>query len=128
MLHLKKYSIRNLLKYVYDTLLIIYNMTKFLVGKLSDLSEGNMIHMTAGGKEILIANVKGNYFAIGNICTHAGAELHEGELNGKELKCPWHGAKWDVTTGNLIWFPQNLKSTGSYPVIIENEMIYVEVH
>ena len=107
---------------------IYYNMTKFLVGKVSDLSEGNITHMTAGGKEILIANVKGNYFAIGNICTHAGAELHEGELNGKELKCPWHGAKWDITTGNLIWFPQNLKPTGSYPVLIENEMIYVEVH
>ena len=103
-------------------------MTKFLVGKVSDLSDGNMTHLTAGGQEILVANVKGNYYDIGNICTHSGAELHEGELNGKEITCPWHGAKWDVTTGNLIWFPQNLKSEGSYPVIIENEMIYVDVH
>jgi nitrite reductase/ring-hydroxylating ferredoxin subunit len=103
-------------------------MTKFLVGKVSDLTEGSMTHVTAGGKEVLIANVKGNFYAMGNICTHAGAELHEGELNGNELKCPWHGAKWDITTGNLIWFPQQLKSPGSYQVIVENEMIYVDVH
>jgi nitrite reductase/ring-hydroxylating ferredoxin subunit len=103
-------------------------MTKFLVGKVSDLSDGNMTHLTAGGQEILVANVKGNYYAIGNICNHAGAELHEGELNDTEITCPWHGAKWDITTGNLVWFPQNLKSAGSYPVIIENEIIYVDVH
>ncbi|MGE5781948.1 MAG: Rieske (2Fe-2S) protein [Nitrososphaerales archaeon] len=33
---------------------------------------------------IEVANVEGVYYAIGNICTHAGAELHEGELEGKE--------------------------------------------
>lgn len=102
-------------------------MVKFMVGKKSDLPEGKMTHITAGGKEILVANVEGVYYAIGNICTHAGAELHEGELEGKELKCPWHGSKWDVTNGNLIWFPQNLKSVGSYPTSIENDTIYVEV-
>lgn len=59
-------------------------MVKFMVGKKSDLPEGKMTHITAGGKEILVANVEGAYYAIGNICTHAGAELHEGELEGKE--------------------------------------------
>ena len=103
-------------------------MTKFLVDKTVNIPEGKLKNITAGGKEIVVANVKGNYYAIGNICNHAGAELHEGELNGKEITCPWHGAKWDITTGNLIWFPQNLKSAGSYPIIIENEMIYVDVH
>lgn len=102
-------------------------MVKFMVGKKSELGEGKMIHITAGGKEILVANVKGIYYAIGNTCTHAGAELHEGELDGKELRCPWHGAKWDVTSGNLIWFPQNLKSVGTYPTSIEQDTIYVEV-
>ncbi|MGD1837663.1 MAG: Rieske (2Fe-2S) protein [Nitrososphaeraceae archaeon] len=102
-------------------------MAKFLVGKKSDLSEGKITNIIAGGKQILVANVDGKYYAIGDICNHAGAELHEGELSGQELKCPWHGAKWDVTNGKLIWFPQNLKPADTYNVIVENDTIYVDI-
>jgi len=103
------------------------NMAKVMVGKASDLGEGKITHVTAGGKEILVANVGGSYYATGNVCNHAGAELHEGELNGKELTCPWHGAKWDVTTGSLVWFPQKLKELGKYNVTVESGTVYVEV-
>ncbi len=102
-------------------------MAKVVVGKSSDLPMGKMMHITAAGKEILIANIDGTFYAMANNCNHAGAELHEGELDGKELTCPWHGAKWDVTNGNLIWFPQNLKAAETYKVSIENNMIYVEM-
>ena len=102
-------------------------MAKGIVGKTSDIPEGTMSHATAGGKEILVANVEGSYYAINDICNHAGAELHEGELAGKELTCPWHGAKWDVTTGSLIWFPQKLKPEESFKVSVENDTVYVEV-
>ena len=103
-------------------------MAKVIVGKTSDIPEGKMTHITAGGKEILVANVNGRYYATSNICTDAGAELHDGgELNGKELTCPWHGSKWDITTGDLIWFPQKLQSLGSYKITLEDDTIYVEV-
>jgi nitrite reductase/ring-hydroxylating ferredoxin subunit len=102
-------------------------MAKILVGKTSDITEGKLTHVTAAGKEILVANVGGNYYAINNICNHAGAELHEGELSGKELTCPWHGAKWDVTTGNLIWFPQKLNPEESFKVNVDNDTLYIEV-
>jgi nitrite reductase/ring-hydroxylating ferredoxin subunit len=102
-------------------------MAKVVVGKTSDIPEGKMINLTSAGKEILVANVAGNYYAIGNICNHAGAELHEGELDGKEVTCPWHGSKWDVTTGNLIWFPQKLNPAESFKVSVENDTVYVEV-
>jgi len=102
-------------------------MAKVIVGRTSDIPRGKMVHATAGGKEILIANIEGNYYAMSNICNHSGAELHEGELSGKELTCPWHGAKWDATTGSLLWFPQKLKPLESYKVNVQNDTIYVEL-
>jgi nitrite reductase/ring-hydroxylating ferredoxin subunit len=102
-------------------------MAKVVVGKTSDIPQGKLAHVTAGGKEILVANVGGKYYATSNICTHAGAELHEGELDDKELTCPWHGSKWDVTTGNLIWYPQKLDPLGSFKVSVEDGSVYVEV-
>ena len=102
-------------------------MARVVVGKTSDIEEGKLVHITASGKELVVTKLDGNYYAIDNICTHAGAELHEGELNGKELICPWHRAKWDITTGNLIWFPQKLQQLGNYKVTIENDTMYVEV-
>lgn len=102
-------------------------MTKFLVDKKDNLIEGKMKNVTLGGKEILISRINGNYFAINNICSHAGAELHEGTLDNNELTCPWHGAKWDIETGNLLWFPQKLNSQESYKVLVEDDNIYVEM-
>ena len=58
------------------------------------------------GKEILITNIDGNYYAIGNKCTHAGADLSKGPSDGKIITCPKHGAKFDVTTGKVIFRPK----------------------
>jgi nitrite reductase/ring-hydroxylating ferredoxin subunit len=102
-------------------------MAKVVVGKKSDISEGKMVHVEAGGKDVLVANVNGNFYAMGDICTHAGANLHEGELEGNVLTCPWHGSTWDVTTGKLIAFPAKIRDEESYKVTVEGDTVYVEV-
>ncbi len=102
-------------------------MAKVVVGKANDIPKGNMVPVKAGGKEILVANVDGEYYAMGDICNHAGANLHEGELNGKEVTCPWHGSKWDVTAGKLIWFPAQLKPAETFKVSVEGDTVYIEV-
>jgi len=60
-----------------------------------------------GEKEYLVANVNGNYYAIGNRCTHANAELSQGSLDGNVVTCPKHKSKFDVSTGKVISGPQN---------------------
>ena len=40
--------------------------------------------------------------------------------------CPWHGARWDVTTGKMILFPKKLKSLSKFKVIVENDNLYLE--
>ena len=102
-------------------------MAKVVVGNTSEVQEGKLMHITAGGKEIVVTKLDGNYYAMDNVCTHAGADLHEGELNSNELTCPWHGAKWDIKTGNLISFPQKLKPLHIHKVLIENDTLYVEI-
>ncbi|HEX6377529.1 MAG TPA: Rieske 2Fe-2S domain-containing protein [Nitrososphaeraceae archaeon] len=102
-------------------------MAKVVVGKTLEVQDGKLMHITAGGKEIVVTKLDGNYYAMDNVCTHAGADLHEGELNNNELTCPWHGAKWDIKTGNLISFPQKLKPLQSHKVSIENGTLYIEI-
>ncbi len=101
-------------------------MGKIVVGKKADIPAGKMMHVEAGGKAIVVANVEGNFYAMSDICTHAGANLHEGELKDKELTCPWHGSKWDITTGKLIWFPAKIKDEEAYKVTVEGDTVYVE--
>ena len=54
------------------------------------------------GKKIALFNLEGKYYAIDNTCTHRGGPLSEGELQGDEVTCPWHGAKFKVTSGDVL--------------------------
>jgi 3-phenylpropionate/trans-cinnamate dioxygenase ferredoxin component len=102
-------------------------VVRIFVGKASDIPEGKVIHLLIDqNNDILMANIRRNYYAISNICSHEGAKLHEGKLKNKELTCPWHGAKWDITTGKMILFTQKLKSLGSFRVSVEEDNLYVE--
>ena len=102
-------------------------MSKILVGKTSDIPSGKMIMVSTDGKDILVTNVDGNYYAMDDTCSHAGASLSEGSLNGSTLVCPWHGSTWDCKTGKLVAFGAQLKDLSSYKVTVESDEIFVEV-
>lgn len=95
--------------------------------KASDLPPGKMQKIAADGKEILVANINGNFYAVDDTCTHAGASLHEGALEGDVLTCGWHGAKFDCKTGKLSAFPAKIKDLHSYKISMESENVFVEV-
>jgi len=75
------------------------------VAEISEIPEGKMKAVKIDDKEILIANVEGKYYAIGNRCTHRHSDLSKGSLSGKILTCSGHGFKFDVTTGAVAWAP-----------------------
>jgi len=58
-----------------------------------------MKHYEVEGKEILIANVGGSFYAISDRCGHMNARLSSGGLSGNIVTCPQHAAQFDVTTG-----------------------------
>ena len=103
-------------------------MGKVLVAKTSDIAPGAIRKFAVpGSDEIAIANVEGKYYAIQGHCGHQGGPLGEGEMEGNVVTCPWHGAKWDVTTGKLVEFPMDLDPIKSYKVSVEGESIFVEI-
>jgi nitrite reductase/ring-hydroxylating ferredoxin subunit len=71
------------------------------VANKDDLKEGEMLKVEANGKQIVLSMVEGKVYAVDEICTHEGGPLDEGELNGYDLKCPWHYAVFDVRNGKV---------------------------
>jgi len=102
-------------------------MGKIIVGKTSDIPIGKMQKVTADGKEIVVMNIDGSYFAMDDTCTHAGASLAEGKLEGAIVTCDWHGSKWDGKTGKLHAFPAKIKDLNAYKVVVESDKIFLEL-
>ena len=96
------------------------------VAKLSELPPGTCRHVYAGGRAVAIFNVGGTFHAIGGTCTHRGGPLGEGELDGTVVTCPWHGAQFEVTTGQVVGPPAG-QSVATYEVVVEGEEIQVDI-
>ena len=102
-------------------------MGKIIAGKTTEIIPGQMKKIAVDGKEIVVSNVDGNYFAIDDTCTHSGASLSEGKLEGTIVTCDWHGAQFDCKNGKLIKFPGEIEDLKSYKIVIESENIFVEI-
>jgi len=103
------------------------------VAGTSEIEVGKMKAVKLEEKEILIANVNGTYFAIGNKCTHSGGDLSKGSLEGNVVTCPRHGAKFDVTKGKVVSGPKvlfmhpKIKDESSYEVKVEGTDVLIEI-
>ena len=67
--------------------------------KVDEIPSGKMKHVEINGKEIVIANVSGKFYALEDRCAHMNAPLSMGNITGNIVICPFHGAKFDVTSG-----------------------------
>lgn len=96
------------------------------VAKTGDLASGQAKMVEVGGKKIALFNVEGTYCAIDDTCTHRGGPLSEGALVGKKVTCPWHGAVYDVTTGEVLG-PPAPKGVARYNVRVSGSDVELEV-
>jgi glycine betaine catabolism B len=71
------------------------------VASTGEIPEGKMKKVLVGSQQVLVANVKDKYYAIGNVCTHMGGPLDQGILADHEVQCPWHGSHFDITSGQV---------------------------
>jgi nitrite reductase/ring-hydroxylating ferredoxin subunit len=89
------------------------------VANKRDIKEGGLLGVELQGNNIVLAMINGQVFAMDAICSHQGAPLEEGNLEGYNLTCPWHYAVFDVRNGKVsdrtVW----AKNQTSYPVNVD---------
>jgi 3-phenylpropionate/trans-cinnamate dioxygenase ferredoxin component len=102
-------------------------MTDFVkVAELNDLDNGELMAVEVDGEPICLAKVDGSIYAFTDNCTHISGPLNEGELDGDVLTCPWHGAQFNVRTGEVLRGPAR-QDILTYPVQVEETSILVSL-
>jgi nitrite reductase/ring-hydroxylating ferredoxin subunit len=94
------------------------------VASAGDLKPNQMKAVDAEGKPVLLVNLNGTFYAIGNKCTHRGCLLSKGTLNGDTVKCGCHGSIFDVKTGNVVKGPAK-NAEPKNEVKIENDQVMI---
>jgi 3-phenylpropionate/trans-cinnamate dioxygenase ferredoxin subunit len=89
-----------------------------------DVPEGERIFIEVKGKSIVIFNLAGKLFAIGDICSHDNGPVGDGEIEETEIICPRHGARFDIRTGKATSLPA-VVDIPAYPVRVVDGMIQV---
>ena len=96
------------------------------VAKTTEIEPGQARLVDVNGRSIALFNVDGQFFALDNTCTHKGGPLAEGEISGHEVTCPWHGAMFDVRTGEVVGPPAH-RAVVRYGVRVTGTDVEVEV-
>lgn len=102
-------------------------MGRVMAGRVADMTEGSLSKVTVDGRDVLVANIGGRYYATDDTCTHSGASLSEGKLDGENIVCGWHGAAFECKTGKLAAFPARIGDLKSYSVTVEDGGVFIEV-
>jgi len=99
----------------------------------SEIEPGKMKAVKVGDKDILVANIGGEFYAVGGKCTHMSGDLSKGTLEGNIVTCPRHHAKFDVTTGKVVSHPKTplihpkANDEPTYQVKMDQENITVKL-
>ncbi|MBI1800276.1 MAG: non-heme iron oxygenase ferredoxin subunit [Chloroflexi bacterium] len=101
-------------------------MTDYIkVTTVNEVCEGQAKVFEAGDGRVALCKVNGTVYALADVCTHDGGPLGEGDLDGYEIICPRHGARFDVRTGAVLAFPA-IMPVDSYAVKLDGDDVLVE--
>jgi nitrite reductase/ring-hydroxylating ferredoxin subunit len=96
------------------------------VAQVADIPAGKAKQVTLNGKTVAVFNSNGTFYAIDNECPHRGGPLAEGELSGTDVECPWHGARFNITTGAHLCPPAN-RDVKAYRVQVIGQEVQIDV-
>ncbi len=112
----------------------MFNYTQLETDKLeyldiapaSELPNGERLFVDIGDKPVVIFNIAGKFFAIGDVCTHDDGPLGDGDIEGEHIVCPRHGGEFEIRTGKAVQLPA-VVDIPAYPVRVADGMIQVGV-
>jgi len=95
-------------------------------GTVADVPAGRvkLVFDEALDLRIALCNVDGQLYAIEDVCTHDGGPLNQGELEGEEIECPRHGARFNVCTGRATLMPA-VMPVRTFQVKLEGDRVLV---
>jgi 3-phenylpropionate/trans-cinnamate dioxygenase ferredoxin subunit len=96
------------------------------VGSAADIPPERVAVYRVGDHDVAVCNVDGQFYAIDDLCTHDGGALDQGELEGEEIECPRHGARFNVTTGEATQLPA-FEPVETHEVRLEGDTVQVGV-
>jgi len=96
------------------------------IAPVSELPNGERLFFEIEGKPIVIFNIAGQFFSIGDICSHDDGPVGEGDIEGFTITCPRHGGEFDVQTGKAVQLPA-VVDIPAYPVKVVDGMIQVGI-
>ncbi len=95
------------------------------IAKLQDFPPNSRRLVNIAGQSIIVFNVNGEFFALEDRCSHDDSPLHEGEIEGDEIICPWHGARFCLKTG-AVTEPPAYEDIQAYPVRVHAGMVQLQ--
>jgi len=102
-------------------------MPKFVrVATTSEIADQSATCVEVEGKRVAIFNLGGEFYAIDDTCTHRGGPLSEGSVQGEEVECPWHGAHFNIKSGEATG-PPAAEGVTNYTVRLVGDAIEIEV-
>ena len=93
----------------------------------SELPLGGKKLLDVDGRAIALFRVdEESFYAIDDVCTHDGGPLAEGDLEGVQIECPRHGARFDVRTGKVLRFPA-IEPVAVHEVELRGDDVYIHI-
>ncbi|HEX8969325.1 MAG TPA: non-heme iron oxygenase ferredoxin subunit [Chloroflexota bacterium] len=96
------------------------------VARASEIAPERVRVFRVGDHEVAVCNVGGQFYAIDDLCTHDGGSLDQGELDGDQIECPRHGARFDVRTGAATQLPA-FEPVQTHPVRLDGDTVQIRV-
>ena len=94
------------------------------VAAVGEICPGDFRVVEVDGSMVAVFNLDGRYYAVDDVCTHDGGSLSGGRVEGDEVVCPRHGARFRITTGEVMAAPA-CEALHCYPVRVRGQRIEV---
>jgi len=94
------------------------------VASVNDLPAGERLFVEIDDQTIVVFNVAGQYYAIADLCSHDDGPLGDGEVEGIEIICPRHGARFDLRDGKVLALPA-VEDIPAYPIRVVDGAIEI---